>query len=69
MGFPDLTVEIAFDSGFATPEGSRTWTDVSDYVEGASSVDITYGRADELSTPDPNTKSLNSRVVSGSSNQ
>lgn len=55
---PNLTVEIAFDSGFATPEGDRTWTDISDYVEGASSVDITYGRADELSTPDPNTCSL-----------
>jgi hypothetical protein len=58
MALPVTKVEIAFDSGFATLEGARTWTDVSAYVEGTESIDITYGRADELSTPDPNQLTL-----------
>lgn len=58
MALPDVTVEIAWDSGFATPEGDRTWTDVSAYVEGNEPIGITYGRSDELATPDPNTLTL-----------
>lgn len=54
MALPVTKVEIAFDSGFSTPEGDRTWTDVSAYVEGDQGIDITYGRADELAAPDPN---------------
>lgn len=54
MSLPDVTVEIAFDSGFSTAEGDRTWTDVTAYVEGDESIDITYGRSDELATPEPN---------------
>ena len=30
---PDIVVEIAFDSGWATPAADRTWTNVTDYVE------------------------------------
>lgn len=52
---PDVKVEIAFDSGFTTPAGSRTWTDVSAYVELKERIDIGFGRADELSTADANT--------------
>src|SRR4051812_19367515 len=54
MALPNVKVEIAFDSGFSTAEGSRTWTDVSAYVEGSESLEIGYGRSDELSVPDPN---------------
>src|SRR5690348_8297358 len=53
-----LTVEIAFNAGWATAAGSRTWTDVSDYVEGAAGVTINVGRGDERSTADANTLTL-----------
>lgn len=58
MSLPTTKVEIAFDSGFSTAEGSRTWTDVSAYVEGDQAISIAYGRADELATPDANTCSV-----------
>jgi hypothetical protein len=56
MASPQIKVEIAFDSGFTTPEGSRTWTDVTDYAE--DEAEITYGRSDELAVPDPNQASF-----------
>jgi hypothetical protein len=55
---PDVVVEIAWDSGYVTPAASRTWTDVSDYVELADGIDITFGRQDELSTADANDLTL-----------
>lgn len=53
--FSDAVVEIAFNSGYSTPAASRTWTDVSDYVEAHEFIEITYGRQDEFSTCDANT--------------
>ena len=55
---PDVQVEIAFNSGYATPSASRTWTDVSTYVELAEGIDINFGRGDELSTTDANSVRL-----------
>lgn len=54
----DLTVEIAFGSGYSTPAGDRDWTDVSDLVIGSEGVDVTVGRGDERSVADANTLSL-----------
>lgn len=54
----NFKAEIAWDSGFSTAEGSRTWTDITAYVDAAVGVGITYGRADELSAPDPNTMAM-----------
>ena len=53
----DTKVEIAFDSGFRTPEGDRTWTDVSDYAEmtALDGIQITRGRSDEISGIEPST--------------
>jgi len=58
MAIPNVKVEIAFNAGYSTPAASRTWTDVSDYVEGDSEVAITYGRADELAAADPSRMSV-----------
>lgn len=55
---PDVKVEIAFNSGFSTPTGSRTWTDVSQWVELDQGISIGYGRQDERSQADANTLSL-----------
>lgn len=55
---PDVAVEIAFNAGYTTPAASRTWTDVSAYVELADRIDITVGRQDERSTADANTLTL-----------
>lgn len=55
---PDVTVELAFGAGYSTPAASRTWTDVSDYVEADQGINIGFGRGDELSTADANTLSL-----------
>lgn len=55
---PDVFVEIAFNSTFTTPEGSRVWTDVSQWVELSQGINITYGRSDERSQADANTMSL-----------
>lgn len=51
---PDLRLEIAFDSGVRTPIASRTWTDVSEYVELEQGITITGGRADERSVTEAN---------------
>lgn len=55
---PDVQVEIAWDSGYTTPAASRTWTDVSEYVELANGMGITVGRQDERSTADANQLTL-----------
>lgn len=55
---PDVQVEIAFDSGFATPAADRTWTDVSDYVENAAGIGTGYGRGDEFNVADANSLTL-----------
>lgn len=55
---PDTKVEVAFNAGVRTPKASRTWTDVSDYVEFHRGIGITGGRADERSTCDANTASI-----------
>lgn len=54
----DVVVEIAFDSGYTTPDASRTWTDVSQYVELAQFAGITFGRQDERATADANDLTL-----------
>lgn len=58
MSLPDVQVEIAFDSGWATPAVDRTWTDVSDYVELAEGIGIGIGRGDEFNIADANTLAL-----------
>lgn len=55
---PDVVVEVAFGSGYATPDVDRTWTDVSDYVELDESIAIQFGRQDERSIADANTLDL-----------
>lgn len=55
---PDVKVEIAFGSGYATPAADRAWTDVSSWVELAEGLSIDFGRGDERSTADANTLSL-----------
>lgn len=55
---PETTVEIAFNAGPATDPASRTWTDVSDYVELDAGIQITGGRADERTTCEANTVGL-----------
>lgn len=55
---PDIQVEIAFNAGYTTPSASRTWTDVSAYVELAAGIDIDFGRQDERSTADANSLTL-----------
>lgn len=51
---PDVRVELALDSNYATPAASRTWTDISDKVELGDRIAITRGRADESSVCEPN---------------
>lgn len=55
---PDVQVEIAFNAGYTTPDASRTWTDVSDYVELEDKIAIGFGRQDERSTADANNLTL-----------
>jgi hypothetical protein len=55
---PDVEVHIAFNAGYTTPAASRTWTDVSQYVELHEGIDIDFGRQDERSTADANTLTL-----------
>lgn len=55
---PDVKVEIAFNAGYSTPTASRTWTDVSAYVELSQGIDIGYGRGDEFTTAEPNRLTL-----------
>jgi hypothetical protein len=54
IGLPTVKVEIAFDSGYATPAASRTWTDVTSYVKRDPGINFTFGRQDERSTADAN---------------
>jgi hypothetical protein len=49
-----LTVEVAFNAGYRTAASARTWTDLTDYVEGQSKITIGYGRSDELGNADAN---------------
>ena len=55
---PDVSVEIAFDSGFSTVTSQRNYTDVSAYVELGAGINITHGRGDEFSVSEPNKLSL-----------
>jgi hypothetical protein len=50
----DVKVEIAWNAGFLTAAASRTWTDVSTYVELDQGLTITVGRGDERSEADAN---------------
>ncbi len=52
---PDVTVAVALNSGYLTPAASRTYTDISSYVELAYNITINVGRGDERSTADANT--------------
>jgi hypothetical protein len=64
MSAPTVTVEVAWTSTFSTPEGSRAWTDVTQYVDvDQAAVVIGFGRTDERSTADANslTLTLNNR--------
>lgn len=55
---PDVQVQVAWTSGYATPANQRVWTDVSAYVELDRNIEITHGRTDERSTCDANTMNL-----------
>lgn len=55
---PDVKVEVAFNAGIRTPKASRSWTDVSDYVEFDQGITIDGGRGDERSTADGNSLSV-----------
>ena len=55
---PDVQVDIAFNAGFMTPAASRTWTDISAYVELHEGIDINFGRQDERSVADANQMTL-----------
>lgn len=65
MTSPTYKVEIAFDSGWATAAGSRTWTDVSDYVLWSDGININVGRRDERSVADANQLSLTLKNTDG----
>lgn len=55
---PDVRVAVAFNAGYSTAAASRTWTDISDYVDLEELINITRGRQDEFATTDPNKLSL-----------
>lgn len=55
---PDVKVEIAFTSDYSTPAASRTWTDVSTYVELDQGITITGGRSDARASAEANTMSV-----------
>jgi hypothetical protein len=55
---PAVKVEIAFNSTFSTAAASRTWTDVTAYVELEYGINIRRGRSDEFSTCEGSTCSL-----------
>lgn len=55
---PDVQVQVAWTSGYATPAGERVWTDVSAYVELDRGIEITHGRTDERGACDANTMNL-----------
>lgn len=52
-----MRVEIDWDNGYRFPMASRSWTDISAYVEAPPVVD-SYGRSDEFSTADANDLTL-----------
>lgn len=54
----DVKVEIAFNAGYTTPVASRTWTDVSQWVDLDETIPINHGRQDEFSTTEANKLSL-----------
>lgn len=55
---PEVTVEIAFASGLATPIADMVWTDVSEYVEAKQGIAIERGRSDEFSETAPSELTL-----------
>lgn len=55
---PDIEVSIALTSGYLTAAASRTWTDVSAFVEADRGLSIQYGRPDEFSSVQASTLSL-----------
>jgi hypothetical protein len=58
MSMPEVTVELALSSGYTTAAASRTWTDVTDYVEAQRGLPIQLGRPDQFSTVQPSRLSL-----------
>lgn len=54
MTAPETVVEIAFNAGYNTPAASRTWTNVSAYVELHDGIGIGFGRQDEINLADAN---------------
>lgn len=58
MTAPDITVEVAFTSGYSTAIADMVWTDVSAYVEGQEEISINRGRSDEFSEVDPGQMTL-----------
>jgi len=55
---PAVTVEVAFNAGYTTPAASRSWTDVSGYVELEDLISIARGREDEFGTTNANSLTL-----------
>lgn len=55
---PDVKVELGFGYGYSTPLADIVWTDVSEWVELAENINISFGRGDERSTADANSVSL-----------
>jgi concanavalin A-like lectin/glucanase superfamily protein len=51
---PDLKVEVAFNANVVTPAASRTWTDISDFVELDQGIEVEFGRGNEFSLADAN---------------
>jgi hypothetical protein len=58
VSMPDVVVELALTSGYTTAAASRTWTDVTDYVEADRGLSIQRGRPDQFSTVQPSRCSL-----------
>lgn len=55
---PAVKVEIAFTSGYTTPDADRVWTDVSEWVELDRGIGNVFGRQDELASADSNRLTL-----------
>jgi hypothetical protein len=49
MTMPAVVTQIAWDSGYTTPAASRTWTDLTAYVEAQDGISIERGRQDQFS--------------------
>ena len=65
MPKPVLTVEIAFDSGYATPAASRTWTDVTSKVLHEAGIRITKWRGEEHEVANASRLSLTLKNADG----